>query len=677
MPIPTNSSDQNKYGVKVHSSNDIIWQGPDIACINLCKGDTVSDVVYKIAELLCDTLLELDLTSVNFDCLPLNQLPKNVKTAIQLLIQGFCDLKDQVLALADSSSGVGAELILVTLKCLQRTDCNGDLIPPSSNSEIIQAIIDKVCDHEDKIEDIQDDITDIKVDIINLELAVDNLSTGGSGVSVMPQVASDCLFTGTLALDDAWAELDEAYCELSSVIGTASELEAAIAKQCTGDLIADQYSQNPDYILNATNVADVFGNTLVILCDLLTRVTHIENTCCRLTCDDVLVGFNVAFSDDRKTGTIIFSYGAGTSIPEGFEDCGSVLTISDADGNQMQVFLAIENNLQEEIDFEGGGLNFKSNFIFSLNTCMSNEETGVECQKCVTKSFTYNDTCSFCELQAIGDPSLTAYILYTDNVTGVQKSLSLVGGQSAVLKRNITIDYVAADSGLVLISDCSEFQDVLSEPNEKKCYQFNIPLMDKIDGINMLGQAQTIVNPQGFPSNFLVIDRIDLGNGNVFDIADRKVNTYASLDELYDNSSDTCLDDGWDTDTEAALTAAIPTSLGVVQAVCNPSVSFVLDPAIANTTAYFDGPGTDENNESYVRIVVKCPDIGITPKIGCKVTFVNLTNGQDMSTTVSGSAPSGGSAAYKMGYVSVSSSSTRVWVHGEETDCILDGCDDV
>ena len=36
------------------SSNCVIWQGPDISCINLCNGDTVSDVVAKLATELCN-----------------------------------------------------------------------------------------------------------------------------------------------------------------------------------------------------------------------------------------------------------------------------------------------------------------------------------------------------------------------------------------------------------------------------------------------------------------------------------------------------------------------------------------------------------------------------------------------------------------------------------------------
>ena len=56
------------------SSNCVIWQGPDIECINLCNGDTVSQVVYKLATELCtliDTACECnpDLTGLDPGCL--------------------------------------------------------------------------------------------------------------------------------------------------------------------------------------------------------------------------------------------------------------------------------------------------------------------------------------------------------------------------------------------------------------------------------------------------------------------------------------------------------------------------------------------------------------------------------------------------------------------------------
>ena len=45
-----------KHGCDPISSNCVIWQGPDIECINLCKWDSVSDVVYKLAQELCTVM---------------------------------------------------------------------------------------------------------------------------------------------------------------------------------------------------------------------------------------------------------------------------------------------------------------------------------------------------------------------------------------------------------------------------------------------------------------------------------------------------------------------------------------------------------------------------------------------------------------------------------------------
>jgi hypothetical protein len=45
------------------SSNCVIWDGPDIPCLELCTGDTISEVIYKIASEYCiiiDCLTELE-----------------------------------------------------------------------------------------------------------------------------------------------------------------------------------------------------------------------------------------------------------------------------------------------------------------------------------------------------------------------------------------------------------------------------------------------------------------------------------------------------------------------------------------------------------------------------------------------------------------------------------------
>ena len=51
--IPFNSNKTG--GCDNVSSNCVVWQGPDLPCIDLCHGDTISNVIAK----LCEELVEL------------------------------------------------------------------------------------------------------------------------------------------------------------------------------------------------------------------------------------------------------------------------------------------------------------------------------------------------------------------------------------------------------------------------------------------------------------------------------------------------------------------------------------------------------------------------------------------------------------------------------------------
>ena len=78
------------------SSNCIVWQGPNIPCINLCKGDSITDVVYKLATDYCDLLSNLDPSIYDLSCLnDASCPPKNIQQLVQLLINKICDVEKQ------------------------------------------------------------------------------------------------------------------------------------------------------------------------------------------------------------------------------------------------------------------------------------------------------------------------------------------------------------------------------------------------------------------------------------------------------------------------------------------------------------------------------------------------------------------------------------------------------
>lgn len=73
------------------SSNCVIWNGPDIECINLCKGDTVTEVVYKLATELCKVMDVFNVSNYDLSCLDLPCPPKTFEELIQATITAICD----------------------------------------------------------------------------------------------------------------------------------------------------------------------------------------------------------------------------------------------------------------------------------------------------------------------------------------------------------------------------------------------------------------------------------------------------------------------------------------------------------------------------------------------------------------------------------------------------------
>jgi hypothetical protein len=70
----------------------VIWQGPDIPCIDLCKGDTVSDVVNKLAIELCTIMDQLNVSTLDLQCLGVPGCPpKDFQAFLQLIIDKICE----------------------------------------------------------------------------------------------------------------------------------------------------------------------------------------------------------------------------------------------------------------------------------------------------------------------------------------------------------------------------------------------------------------------------------------------------------------------------------------------------------------------------------------------------------------------------------------------------------
>lgn len=381
--IPTNSSLGKDTCVST-SSNCIIWEGQDITCIDLCNGDTISDVTYKLATKLCEFIDTFDFSAIDLKCIfeACEACPEPEKTLtniLTLLINKVCALED-LIDNFDPTPTVNFPVLDINLKCMAITDGNGNVLNDDTNEEIVQTIIDQVCDTADSVEAAQNELDDHENRITTLE----NVTTD------IPQVTSDCLFVGERDIDDAYEALDGDYCTFKDSVGSPEDIGNAIGQQC--DL--PELIGNPSFIVNPVSLAESFQNLWLAYCNLLARVESIENTCCSPTCDDVKIGFRTIFNSDG-TVTLEFNAGSGTTIPTGWEDCGTTLEITDDHGNSTTVGLTLVNNYTSP-DIDLTGFTRGNTLLFTLNVKMCNGS--YTCQKCVTKSVVYSgsDCCSIC-----------------------------------------------------------------------------------------------------------------------------------------------------------------------------------------------------------------------------------------------------------------------------------------
>lgn len=82
------------------SSNCIIWQGPNIECIGLCQGDTITDVIYKLATAYCELSNQLQADNFDISCIEcpegIDCTVDNIQDLLDVLIAKICELQTSV-----------------------------------------------------------------------------------------------------------------------------------------------------------------------------------------------------------------------------------------------------------------------------------------------------------------------------------------------------------------------------------------------------------------------------------------------------------------------------------------------------------------------------------------------------------------------------------------------------
>ena len=212
------------------SSNCVIWQGPDIPCIKICTGDTVSDIVYKLGTELCTIMDQLNVSNYDLSCFNLTACPpEDFQALIQLLINKICEANGVV---EDSTKSTGGcpDCVVSVADCFVQGRATTMQL-----TDYVQMIAARVCSIISEIDSINNQIGVINNTLNDLQFQIDNIAS-----YTLPSFNVDCILTGSQPLDAIVEALMNdntlGYCALLGSTGTPAEINAAVLSQCIADI---------------------------------------------------------------------------------------------------------------------------------------------------------------------------------------------------------------------------------------------------------------------------------------------------------------------------------------------------------------------------------------------------------------------------------------------------------
>ena len=385
--IPTQSSSDTN-GCNNISSNCVIWQGPDIACIDLCTGDTVSEVVAKLAEKLCDIISgvqsEPDLSGFDLKCaLPSGTAPSTLKDNLQAIVDYICDLP----------SGGGGTTTLPNINLctnLQYDDpATGAAVTSLPLDQYALLVGNKVCDILDSITTINSTLTSLGDRITILENCVLPCSSGSVNEA---QIISQCVVPGgqLTNVSVVLLALETRFCALENATGTPTLINNAIGQQSLTSSYtllsneATNYGSQTGWHTSATTLAQSLQNQWIVLDDLYHAIQTIQLNCCPGACDSITVGMAATGVIDAGTGNIgqINLNFSSSSIPSAFNDCGGfqTITITDTVGGSItttQQVTALQSNTSG-VNVTVSSLNTYGDLTVAMNWCFNDGTNNCE-----------------------------------------------------------------------------------------------------------------------------------------------------------------------------------------------------------------------------------------------------------------------------------------------------------
>lgn len=453
--IPSNSGGSSAAGCNPISSNCVIWQGPDIACINLCAGDSISQVLAQLAHMLCELQPSgdaecCDVSLLDPQCLSEyykreygGDIPDDwvLQNYINLLIEYVCNLE------------IGGESVtpythpkMPVPNCIDRMYLNGDivqnldegidLILPDGSIYMIEQdglagqffngnytgwadmVVSVMCNLlacctntplESGVGPSSDAERPMSKDWIN-KLVDQKFARLSSSLRYIPKKVVPKFVTSKVgrpvAMEVMLTALEKEFGALRSVTGTPLQLRDAIKKQCMNLNTEDRLSGKgtfgtiPGWNLTPSTLAESHANQWSVICDVQDAVRDIQENHLDVTqsCKDITYDCKLSLINTIGEVTGLSLDFTGTDVKPPFRDSdpkGAKITVVDSSLTTVIKYVPLAQRQGTTapviVEFAKTKIDRTSNYQVTIDYSFSNGDS--VCAKTITYTIDNEAVC--------------------------------------------------------------------------------------------------------------------------------------------------------------------------------------------------------------------------------------------------------------------------------------------
>jgi len=472
MAVPTNSKNAKEQGCSPVSSNCVIWQGPDLDCVNVCAGDNITLVMAKMAVQLCSLIEMFNIEDFDFSCFELqpSENPDNAGELIQVLINRVCALEG-VTPTSSGSDGCPTGCLVAVADCFVTQNQAGDDILELDLIDYVRIIAQRVCDNIDSITLLQAEISTLQSQIDSNTSAILVLETDKADISSLNFAVSPLIdpVAGIQFVTDALGYVQASLVNTNQALGTPSQVYQGMAKSgniSTEDQLCSESNMAslPGWVGTPTTLGEDIGNIWLAVKDIRCAVDYMQENCCATGCASITLNFRAAADDNQETITV---YADGsTGFTSEWAECSGTTTIrvTDSNGNITTFETSLLSLLNDPAgyteDLSMSPIDFSLDIAVVAETCFKNTSINTTCEK------------EYCDV--VKAPTDCPVVLITALETSMNYSFSSTAGytyvvniyyrngSTAVATQNIATPGISVSNTISGLASATDYDFVLT-----------------------------------------------------------------------------------------------------------------------------------------------------------------------------------------------------------------------